>query len=737
MLDLRIGELVDGTFRVLERIGAGGMGVVYRARDEHLQREMALKFLSEAAVDDEDQRRRFRREARALSAVDHPNICTIHRIGFLDDGDLYLCMALVEGGSLADRLREGPLQRPEAVDAGIQVCRGLEAAHELSIVHRDIKPGNLLVGSGGRVQIVDFGLAKRRDEEDLTSTGSSYGTLAYMSPEQARGQSVDARTDLWSLGVVLYEAIVGRRPFPGPTLPDLLRQSMIEEHRPVGALVPGVPQDLSDLVDELLAKDARARPAAAAEVRRRLEAIEQRWREVEVASTEAVSRVTAASPSAPLGSSTSSDPKAPPTPDAGPPSAAPGVVRRLVAVAVVVAVVSALVLLRSGSFGSGSAVEDQERALRAAELLARATPAPGVEPPLQQDRIALLEQAWKLDPTSERIRLELAETHLKHWELEALEPSLGRAEELLGPPDPVESAHAARVRARLARHRGRADEAIEALRVHYAESPGDELLLDELVKCQLAAGRTGEAERLLRRTVEQTPRSWVAWFHLGKILQEGGAFEEATHAYREADGLAPASETLPVEALAALLLTRGEYEEAAEAYERLPPEKATVAGNLSTAYFFLGRIDDAIEWAEMATRLGPDEPLWSANLADCYLEAGRTDAARRAWARAAELRDRASGPDASLGDRLTTAYYYAKAGECPPALAGLDEAPPRQTGRSLHFEATVLALCGQETRAVDAALDSLDAGYSPARFREPDLEALLADPRLRAALEPP
>jgi serine/threonine-protein kinase len=210
--DPLVGEDV-GPFQVLERLGSGSMGVVYSARDTRLDRLVALKFLPLHLSADPKARARLKTEARAISALDHPNLAVVHEIG-KHRGQLFIVMAFYEGDTLKERLARGPLPVGDALNFVVQIAGGLRQAHEAGIVHRDIKPANVLVTDRDQVKLVDFGIAKVPGET-LTQTGMTPGTVAYMSPEQARGEAVDHRTDLWSLGVVLQEMVVGERPFQG------------------------------------------------------------------------------------------------------------------------------------------------------------------------------------------------------------------------------------------------------------------------------------------------------------------------------------------------------------------------------------------------------------------------------------------------------------------------------------------------------------------------------------------
>src|SRR6266508_3500979 len=217
-------------YHITSQLGEGGMGVVYEAEDTNLGRHVALKFLTPAMAGDENLLQRFQREARAASSLNHPNICTIHGIEQFES-EHFIVMELLDGESLADRIRRGPIDIDSALTLGVQIVDALESAHSNGIVHRDLKPANIFVTSRGQAKILDFGLAKiehlqkpdtssmvatiRRD--DLTSAGTTLGTIAYMSPEQARGEITDARTDLFSFGTVLYQMTTGVLPFNGET----------------------------------------------------------------------------------------------------------------------------------------------------------------------------------------------------------------------------------------------------------------------------------------------------------------------------------------------------------------------------------------------------------------------------------------------------------------------------------------------------------------------------------------
>ena len=315
-----------GPYRILEQIGSGGMGDVYRAQDTRLGREVAVKLVSDRYLAEGSRQagargrgaaahavgtvaapgtlshRRFLREAQSASVLNHPNICTIHDIGE-QGGRPYLVMELLRGETLRDRLRRGPLSATEVVTYSRPAAAALAAAHAQGIVHRDIKPANIFVNEGARglkqIKILDFGLAKQQGGDaqessqaatfggqptsaptspglanpDLTSPGSTLGTVAYMSPEQAKGEPLDARTDLFSLGVVIYEMATGAKPFAGQSTAELFVALLTKEPAPVSTVNPAMPAELDGIVARLLVKEKEQRYQTAEEVLRDLEAV--------------------------------------------------------------------------------------------------------------------------------------------------------------------------------------------------------------------------------------------------------------------------------------------------------------------------------------------------------------------------------------------------------------------------------------------------------------------------------
>ncbi|MBL8245874.1 MAG: protein kinase [Rhodanobacteraceae bacterium] len=272
---------VHGRYEVLALLGSGGMGKVYLARDIQLDRKVALKLLSGKLTRNGEWLRRFVREARAISALNHPNIITVHEVGEFD-GHHYIATEHIEGQSLRARLLEGPLTPAVALEIAVQLCSALMAAHSAGIVHRDIKPENIMLRPDGWLKLLDFGLAKPLAASDPdgvdTIPGVVRGTASYMSPEQARGQPVDARSDLFSLGVLLYEMLAGATPFAGATASDVIAAVLERQPLPLSQRVAGLPGELDALVARCLRKERELRPASAAEL---LPTLKQLQRELE------------------------------------------------------------------------------------------------------------------------------------------------------------------------------------------------------------------------------------------------------------------------------------------------------------------------------------------------------------------------------------------------------------------------------------------------------------------------
>ncbi|TSA20692.1 serine/threonine protein kinase, partial [bacterium] len=271
-----LGETISH-YKIIEKLGEGGMGIVYKAQDLTLDRLVALKFLPQDLVRDPEAKERFVHEAQAASALDHANICTVHEIG-QHDGQTFIVMGYYDGETLKRKIEQGSIPTNEVIGLICQVAEGLAKAHEAGIVHRDIKPANIIVTKDGVLKILDFGLAKVSGRTLHTKSGTTLGTVAYMSPEQARGEEIDARSDVWSLGITLYELLAGKRPFESGYEQALVYLILNEQPEPLEKHVPDIAPEVLAIVNRALEKRPDARYASAGEMLADLRAYQEMLR---------------------------------------------------------------------------------------------------------------------------------------------------------------------------------------------------------------------------------------------------------------------------------------------------------------------------------------------------------------------------------------------------------------------------------------------------------------------------
>jgi len=273
--DLIKGKTFAGRYKILEELGRGGMGVVYKAEDTKLKRSVALKFLPPELTHISEIKERFMREAQAAAALDHPNICTVHEFDEAEQ-KTFISMAYIEGQSLKKKIESGPLELDEALRIATQVAEGLREAHKKGVVHRDIKSANIMVDDKSQAKIMDFGLAKVSGASLITKEATTMGTVAYMSPEQAKGELTDQRTDIWSLGVVLYEMLTSKLPFKGQHEQTIIYSILNDDPEPVVQLRSEVPAELDAIFHKALAKSADKRYQNLEEMISNLQSVKRR-----------------------------------------------------------------------------------------------------------------------------------------------------------------------------------------------------------------------------------------------------------------------------------------------------------------------------------------------------------------------------------------------------------------------------------------------------------------------------
>ncbi len=610
-------------YLVVEKAGEGGMGVVWKARDTRLDRDVALKLLPDR-ITDKIAQERFIREAKSASALNHANIVTIYEIDSANGVD-FIAMEFIQGETLAQRLARGPLEIPVAIAFARQVADALACAHQAGIIHRDLKPGNIMIASAGALKVLDFGLAKLAPESEgkaesttiapLTMAGFAVGTPDYMSPEQALGDPVDARSDVFSFGVVLYQMLTGKLPFRGSSRSDLLRSLHFDPPIAVATLRPGVPPRLAAIVDKALEKSPKDRYASMMDVRQAL---------VDLADV--------------------------PLPAPAPRSQ---VTRARTywrpAVAVLAIVLSGFWGVRyayqriSGAASLSPGVGDtslpqsaHEQTQRAAQLLQRQDRSDNVD-----SAINMLEQALKVEQRHAPAHAYLTEAYRRknatnpdpQWTRLAAE-SARRALELN--PD-LAIAHT--MQGFVEYDAGRFAAAETQWRRAIELDPVNPLPYLGLGLGHAAQRRDDDAETAFRESIARRGGDWRPDSELATFFYRRGRFLEAVAAYEAARELSP-DNNIVWRNLGAAYFQVGRYDDAAAAFQRaleITPTAATYT-NLGTLRFFQGRYHDAVPAFEKAVELGANKSLYWGNLADAYRWApGRRSESTEAYHRAIAL----------------------------------------------------------------------------------------------------
>jgi tetratricopeptide (TPR) repeat protein len=701
-------------YRVDGRIGQGGMGVVYRATDLKLLRPVALKFIPPGITADRGARERFLREARAASALDHVNVGTIFGVEEAPDGRQFIAMAYYEGTTLAQEIARGPIPPARADDLVRQIAAGLGEAHARGIVHRDIKPSNVIVTNQGIAKIVDFGLASLAGSSRLTVTGTQAGTPQYMSPEQALGEVVDHRTDIWSLGVVLHEMLTGRIAFDAPSIPAVLYR-VVHEELPLD----GLDERHRAVLARALQKDPRDRFRSTRQMSAALDGV--------AIDDPAGSENAETTLHVPGGARSSIAPRLWYTPLARP---------LLAAVVVVLVAVTAWATYRARGDGSAGDVRPAgsstafDAYLPALALLERWDQGDNLT-----RAIALLDASIAREPTFALGYARLAEAHRLQAAVARDGALLERAREYaeraasLNPDLPVVQTTLGKVYTAL----NQDDLAMAALQqaLKLDTKQGDTHVA--LARLYERLGRLDEAQASYERGIVLQPDAWQNLFVFGSFHYRQGRYAEAIALWKRVIALTP-DNRLALINLGSALLDSGRLDEAQVAFEQVLDASPhyTAYMNLGKIAFLQSRYADAARMFEQAAAMSPDDYVLVGNLAAAYAWVpSRARDAEAAFGRAAamaESRARAEPANAAISADL--AIYYAKLArpedarrraETALALAGDHAAVHATVGEALE-------ILGDRADALRHVRRALELGYRREELqRNPEFRDLVAD----------
>ncbi len=711
-------------YKIVAKLGQGGMGAVYQAEDTKLRRQVAIKVLPPEKTDSE-RLKRFQQEARAIASLNHPNIVTVYSVDEVD-GQHFITMELVDGKSMNEDIPRGGYPLERFLQIASRLADAVAAAHEKGIIHRDLKPSNIMLSADGRVKVLDFGLAKLRPElsqtgivdvtaETLTKIGLVMGTAPYMSPEQCKGRKVDHRSDLFSLGVVLYEMATGKRPFTGETSADLVSSILRDAPEIVSDLKADLPNRLGRVIRFCLEKDPDRRYQSVKDLRNELDDLQ---REIAVMGPAAAGR---------------SQPFKIPARHLRVP------LRGLLA-GLAVLLVAAL----------------------AWYFWLRGDGPPSLAAPARE----LMVQGQLFEQRGDtRENLETAERRYRR----ALE---------LEPGHPVLQAHLADVLARRQKDlaaEGRVEEIRELLAQALERAPDLPLAHAARGRLLLLEGDAAAAEGEARRAIELARDDFRGYTLLGESLLAQGRDDQAIVELRKGVAVG-AADVRPRLALAKALMNQRSYNEAAAEYERVleyDPDSLNALNNLSViygrqgrgadaipllkrvlllnpndrsatnlgnVYYRLGRMDEAIEAFERAHELAPERGLLMYNLGDTILETGDAGLAREWFERALAAYDKEieSGGDEArlLAERGVTA---AKIGRFDEAVGNVEKALELDPGNTtlIYYAAQVHAMAGNRGQMLDRARRALAAGFPREPFSDKHFDRFREDPEFRALLEAP
>ncbi|MFN7936560.1 MAG: protein kinase [Bryobacteraceae bacterium] len=706
-------------YRIVKKIGSGGMGVVYKAVDTRLEREAAIKILSAQQAADPVTQQRFLREARSASSLNHPNIVTVYEVNS-DRGITFLAMEYIDGVTLSRRMKNGRMGAAEILNYAVQFAEGLAKAHGQGVVHRDLKPGNLMITTDGIVKILDFGLARVSEAaadgetiQALTVAGSVMGTPGYMSPEQSLGDVADARSDIFSFGVILYEMVTGAQPFPGDTVPRILRSVVADPPRPMEALPDGLPVELQDVILRCLSKEKEQRYANAGELLRVLKGLAAAGSSVEMRPT--VVSVPAVGKRPRYG------------------------VWALGAMGVVVMGLLGWMVAGKGKVrqADGSAAEVVDANASPRELVEQGKRLFGhyYRPGNVDKAGAAFAAALKKDPAYAPAHVGMAEVYLRRningrdpqW-VKLADQHAVKAVELNG-----SLASAQVVLAQVQAEKGDRKEALESLRKAVDLDPrsGDAFLA--MAKVQASERDVAAAKGSFAKALELGESNWYAHMEAGVFYFRQGEYDAAQKVWARAGVLTPDND-LVWRNLSSLYLLQDRFDDAAAAIQKALELRPTSPhySNLGYIRFFQGRYMDAIAPFEKAVELAPNRYLYWGNLGDAYRwTPGKEEKAREAFATALRLVREAmvSSPN-DVDMRGSAAVYLAKSGEKTQALnevAAIEKLGKLGPGArfKLALASEIAGNRGQALRLLESALRD---GYSVREVKsEPEFTALRKD----------
>ena len=711
-----------GHYRILEKLGAGGMGEVYLAQDLELDRKIALKLLPQSMAENPERLKRFQREAKTLASLSHPNIVTIFSVES-EDGIQFLTMELLEGSTLTQLIPKGGMKLRDLFDISIPLADALAAAHDQGVIHRDLKPGNVMVTHRGIVKVLDFGLAKHTRSaglgfdpeaptEPLTGEGRVLGTVPYMSPEQLRGRPIDHRTDIFSLGILLHQMATGERPFKGETSAEVHSSILRDVPPPVDDLNAEVPRDVARVVGLCLEKDPDQRLQSAKDVRNELSVLRQ-----EISTGVSGSR----------------------------PAFEPASTRAsslgwylLGVVLLIVGIYGAWQIAGRGASDDAIAIgAEAQMLLDQAELLELRATQEGYEQ--AEDR---LRRALVLEPEHPVVQARLA-TLLNTLQDEQPDPTrLAEIYELATSaietdPDSVEARVAIGYHAI---HRGDLDAAIDAADRAIRIAPESHSGYTLRGRARLSQNRVDEGLADLRQAVSFAGTDMEARLALAWALWKLGRNNEAAGEYEKVLRYNPDSPAA-LNNLGAIYGQQGRLLDAIPLFRHLLElsDDADAAHNLANCYFYSDRMDEALAAYKRVLEIDPENIYAPHGLAETHEKLGNEPEARRSFERAVEAYDRylaAAGTNAQiLGYRAVCA---AKLGRHSEALANIEEALKLSpdSGDLLFNAAQISSIAGLRDQALQYVRLAINAGYPRQEFeRDLAFADFQDDPEFRSVLE--